>query len=1036
MKHFIYALALLAVTQIFSQSIEKQLDATVFRNIGPFRGGRANGVSGVKGDPLTYYMATTGGGIWKTTDAGHRWENISDGYFSVGATSAIITSESNPNIIYAGTGEHAPRGVMTSYGNGVYKSNDAGKTWNHLGLDATENISRIVIHPTNPDIVYVAAQGALYRPNDERGIYKSTDGGKSWRLVLHVDQNTGASDLSLDMNNPMILYASMWDYQRSPWEIRSGGPGSGLYKSTDGGETWQRLENGLPKALGKMSIAVSRADSNWVYSLIESDSNKELGGLFLSKNAGESWTRVNDDHRLIQRAWYYIEVFPDPKNRETVTVLSAPHLYSTDAGKSFKVIDGYHGDYHDMWINPENPKNRAIADDGGVSITFDNGENWTHQDNMPTAQLYRVSADNLWPYNLYAGQQDNTSLRISTIALGMGGISERHWQYAAGGESAFVAFDPNNPQKTMGGSYLGSIDITDMTSLASTNIINEPRQYLGLAARDMKYLFNWNAPIIRSIHEKNTYYHGSQYVLKTTDEGQNWTVISPDLTRDQDAKQGKGGLPYTNEAVGAENYGTLTYITESNNPGTLYTASDDGLIHRTTNGGATWSNITPKKLQESLINAIEVSPHDENTLFIATTRYKFGDYKPGLYKTENGGKSWEAINEGIPYGAYTRVIRQDSEVPNLLFAGTELGLYISTDSGAHWEKYMRNLPVVPITDILVKGNDLVIATQGRSFWILDDLNVIRSYASSGVKTLYPPKTSMLGHWYSTMNSSDPSGTDDFEGVNPASGATIYYHLPTLTEDEKVTLTIYDSEGQVIRSFSSTEDLNYVSYDGYPSAEPTLSKKEGLNRFVWDLRHPNLEGVPEVYIEASFRGHKVSPGQYQIELKFKDQVVRQPIEVVASPLSKTTKEEWMIYDTFMKSAEANYNEMTRQTNRLHSLSKQLEKLIRSGLTDSLIGQAKALQNELKQWDAKMVQRLSKAYDDVENYENGFTANYIRAFNEADSSEPQVTEGTKRVIEEYNKQWSLLKVEGNRLEYEAIPSLNKLLFEAGVGALNNK
>src|SRR6056300_1611771 len=811
MKHFIYALSLLAVTSSFSQSIEKQLDATVFRNIGPFRGGRANGVSGVKGDPLTYYMATTGGGIWKTTDAGHRWENISDGYFSVGATSAIITSESNPNIIYAGTGEHAPRGVMTSYGNGVYKSNDAGNTWSHLGLEATENISRIVVHPTNPDIVFVAAQGALYRPNKERGIYKSIDGGKSWKLVLHVDQNTGASDLSLDMNNPMVLYASMWDYQRSPWEIRSGGPGSGLYKSTDGGETWERLENGLPKVLGKMSIAVSRADSNWVYSLIESDSNKELGGLFLSKNAGESWSRINDDHRLIQRAWYYIEVFPDPKNREAVTVLSAPHLYSTDAGKSFKVIDGYHGDYHDMWINPDNPNNRASADDGGVSITFDDGENWTHQDNMPTAQLYRVSADNLWPYNLYAGQQDNTSLRISTISLGMGGISERHWQYAAGGESAFVAFDPNNPQKTVGGSYLGSIDITDMTSLTSTNIINEPRQYLGLAARDMKYLFNWNAPIIKSQHEPNTYFHGAQYVLKTTDEGHSWQEISPDLTRNQYEKQGNGGVPYTNEAVGAENYGTLSYIIESpHEAGTMITGSDDGFVHITRDGGKSWQNITPKKLPETLINAIDISPHDKGTIYIATTRYKFNDFTPALYKSTDYGKSWKAISNGIPYGAYTRVVREDPVRKDLLFAGTELGLYVSLDGGSNWQPYQRNLPVTPITDLLIKHDDLIIATQGRSFWILDDMGLVRQLDNTKETKLYQPENSTIGNWYSQLNSNYSDGTSTFTGVNPANGVVVYYNLNEDDADKEITIKFFDQDNNLVREVSNQIDENFIS----------------------------------------------------------------------------------------------------------------------------------------------------------------------------------------------------------------------------------
>jgi photosystem II stability/assembly factor-like uncharacterized protein len=1037
MKKLIIAacLSVSLVVPVGAQQLEKDLSAAVFRSIGPFRGGRANGAAGVVGDPLTYYMATTGGGLWKTTDAGHRWFNISDGYFKTGSMGAVAVSESHPNVVYAGMGEHAPRGVMTSYGDGVYKSTDGGKTWKHLGLEATRQISRISIHPDNPDIVFVAAQGALNGPTKERGIYKSTDGGKTWQHTLFVNETTGCSDLSIDMHNPDVLYAAMWDHDRKPWEVRSGGPGSGLYKSTDGGLTWNTIHNGIPEEKGKMAIAVSRADSDWVYALVESDTYAEKGGLFLSTNAGNSWSRVSGDHRLIQRAWYYIEVFPDPQNKEKVNVLNASYLQSKDAGKTWSRIDAYHGDYHDLWINPNNPNNMAVADDGGVSITFDGGENWTDQKNMPTAQLYRVAADDLWPYNVYAGQQDNSSLRIATLALGTSGIDHRHWQPAAGGESAFLAFDPKNPIKTMGGSYLGSIDITNMESMASTNIMIEPNLYLGLAARDMKYLFNWNAPIIKSQHEPNTYFHGAQYVLKTTDEGHSWQEISPDLTRNQDEKQGNGGVPYTNEAVGAENYGTLSYIIESpHEAGTMITGSDDGFVHITRDGGKSWQNITPKKLPETLINAIDISPHDKGTIYIATTRYKFNDFSPALYKSTDYGKSWKAISNGIPYGAYTRVVREDPARKDLLFAGTELGLYVSLDGGSNWQPYQRNLPVTPITDLLIKHDDLIIATQGRSFWILDDMNLFRQYDGSSAPKLYAPEPAVMANWYSTMNAKNPSGTSDFVGVNPASGVVLYYSLPELGKDQEVRLEIKDQAGNTVRSFTSKEDPSFVSYEGYPSRPATLDQKTGLNRFVWDMRYETLEGIPGVYIEASFRGHKAIPGTYTATLFYGDYSASVPVEIRKNPLLETTDAQYQEYHEFMSGAEATYNEMTQQVNRLFEKSKKLEKIaVEKELNAELSAAADQLIKDLKTYDAIMAQRLSKAYDDVENYVNGFTANYIRAFNEADSDQPRVTAGTKKRIGELNTEWQKHKAVADPLE-QRLKELEQRLFEAGIGPLS--
>lgn len=1026
----------------FAQEIQKNNLPLKYRNIGPFRGGRSVTATGVVDDPLTYYMGNTGGGIWKTTDAGQRWENISDGFFTTSSVGAIAVSESNSNIIYVGMGEHAPRGVMTSHGDGVYKSTDAGKTWKKLGLEATQHISRIQIHPTNPDIVYVAAQGALHAPNPERGIYKSVDGGESWELVLFVDEKTGAVELSMDMNYPEILYAAMWEHQRVPWKVISGGPGSGLYKSTDAGKTWKKIHKGLPEEKGKMAISVSRANSDKVYALIESDTNKDQGGLFVSNNAGESWSMVSGDNRLVQRAWYYIEVFADPNDEHTVYVMSAPALRSIDGGKTWENLPSAHGDYHDLWINPKNSKNMVLADDGGAAISFNGAKTWSTQENMPTAQFYRVNVDNQFPYRIYGGQQDNTSVVINSIALGRGNITTEHWNYSAGGESAFLAFDPDDPRYVLGGSYLGTIEVLDMKSNASTNIMIEPIQYLGMEAREMKYLFNWNAPIIRSQHENNTFYHGAQYVLKTQDMGNSWEVISPDLTRNIDEKQGNGGGPYTNEAVGAENYGTLSYIKESpHEEGFIWTGSDDGLVYLTKDHGETWENVTPKGLEECLINAIEVSPHDPATAYIATTRYKFDDKTPGLYKTTNYGKSWTNISSNIPYGAFTRVVREDSQVKDLLYAGTETGMYLSRNGGASWESFQLNLPVTPITDLIQAHGDLIVATAGRSFWILDDLNLVRE-AKETVDSpfVYSPDEVILGNWYSRMdgNIDNFDGTDDFAGVNPASGMVIYYHLPeSITDSTELKMEIHDSTGELVRTFTSKKDEDFKSYDGGPSPEPTLPVKKGINRFVWNLNYPTMPGVEDAYIEAGYSGHTAIPGEYTITIASELGNAESKGKISKNPLYEISMDEYEEYHEFMWSMEQELTKMHQMVNKEMDYQLQLisflEKIKDDQTYSSLYSTGQELLKELKVWDESMIQRKSKAYDDVENFPNKFTANYMYLINQTNSSIPKVNNGSKERREELEKEWEGLKAEGKRLLETAIPAFNKLVQEAGIGIL---
>ncbi len=1025
-------------TATMAQTAESFFKPLKYRNIGPFRGGRSVTATGVVGNPLTYYMGTTGGGLWKTTDAGQIWSNISDGFFETGSVGAVAVSSSHPNVIYCGMGEHAVRGVMTSYGDGIYKSEDAGKTWRKSGLEKTQHIARIIIHPTNPDILYVAAQGALYAPNEDRGIFKSIDGGASWTKVLYVNDLTGGVELSMDLNSPGVLYAAMWHHQRKPHMVISGGSGSGLYKSVDAGETWTELKEGLPAEKGKMAIAVSPANSQKVYALIESDSNLDKGGLFVSADAGKTWTMVSGDNRLVQRAWYYIELFADPRDEHTIYVLSAPALRSTDGGKTWETLPDSHGDYHDLWINPDNSENMILADDGGAGISFDYGKTWSTLDNMPTAQFYRINADHLFPYNIYAGQQDNTSVRIASLSLERSGISHEDWTNSAGGESAFLAFDPDDPRYVMGGSYLGTVDLLDAKTKSTTNVMAAPIQYLGRAARDMKYLYNWNAPILWSRHEPGTFYHCAQLVLRTRDNGNSWEEVSRDLTRNIDEKQGHGGGPYTIEAVGAENYGTIAYMAESpTEKGVLWTGSDDGLVYLTKDNGETWKDVTPKGLSECLINAIELSPHEPGTAYIATTRYKFNDYAPGLYKTEDYGDHWTSINSGIPYGAFTRVVREDASRKDLLYAGTEKGMYLSWNGGTSWEPFQLNLPVTPITDLKVHQGDLIVATSGRSFWILDDLAVLSQYQPANEDMqLFQPEAAYNGSWGSPLNTNEEKfkGTHPKEGVNPANGMVLYYVLPDRKDSTEVTMEILNKSGQLLRKFTSIKDTTYVKNEGGgPPPTPFLSATKGLNRFVWDLQYPIIPGVNKVYMEANFRGHKASPGTYRIRLSSGDRKAETTGEILSVPGWEINEGQYEEYDAMMTDMEAKLTLMHDMVNSLNKATLQLKAILPDLEDGALKLDGEKLMVELNAWDMDMIQRKSQAYDDVENFPNKFTAEYLYLLNQSSSGIPKINKGSKERKAELDAQWVSLKQRGDQLMKNSIPGFNKQLWEAGIGAV---
>lgn len=1024
-----------------SEKIDSSYKNLQWRSIGPSRGGRSVAVCGVVNDPLTYYMGTTGGGVWKTTDAGNTWKNISDGFFKTGSVGAVAVSESDKNVVFAGMGEHAVRGVMSSYGDGVYKSTDAGKTWKKTGLDLTRQIADICIDPTNADVVYVAAQGALYGPSEERGVYKSTDGGVTWKKVLYVDEHTGCADLSMDMANPRILYAAMWDHQRTSWEIRSGGRGSGMYKSTDGGETWKKIEKGLPKEKGKMAVGASRSNPDKVYALVESDSQKDIGGLFSSDNGGKSWVLASKDHRLVQRAWYYIELCVDPQNENVVYAFNSPGLKSIDGGKTWTTIHGTHGDYHQMWINPNNEKNMIIANDGGAAVSFNEGKTWSSENNQPTGQFYRINADNLFPYNIYSGQQDNTSVMIASRNLTGSNIGDKNWWYSAGGESAFLAFNPDSPEYVMGGSYQGTIEVLDQRTKETKPVMVSPIQYQALKPKDMKYRFNWNAPIVFSASDSNVFYHGANVLLKTNDLGYHWKVISPDLTRQDTAKMDESGMPYTNEGAGGENYGTLAYVaTSPHAKGVIWTGSDDGLVYLTKDDGKTWDNVTPKGLEECLINCIEISPFDDATVYIATTRYKFNDMAPGLYKTNDYGKTWINISNGIPNGAYTRCIREDDKQKDLLYAGSETGFYISYNGGKTWKHQQLNLPVTPITDLMVHKGNIIASTMGRGIWILDDPEVFREFQSTDTTSkfaLLKPADVYRVSGGSALDASNEKDDDEpvvaNAGTNPPTGVSVYYVVPAKPDSIKLTMEIRDEKGNLVRSYSTRADKKFEKFPGGPEEEPLLPNKPGLNRFVWDIRYTTLPGVKDVFIEGSYKGRKATPGQYTIMLKTDKEEKTTGVTILPDPRIKASAEDYAKQEQTLAEIDNKITEIHNDVNQQRLVRNQISEL-NDLLTDTIkykpvIDSGKSLIKQLTSWEEKLVQPKARSNDDVINFVNKLTADYIFLRGEMDVNTPQVTNGQVERLAELNTQWQPLKDDYNKLQ-KKIEDFNVLCRNAGI------
>jgi photosystem II stability/assembly factor-like uncharacterized protein len=886
------------------------LKALQWRQIGPFRGGRSTAVAGVASQPMVFYFGGTGGGVWKTTDGGVNWEPISDGsVFGTGSVGAIGLSDSDPNTIYVGMGESPIRGNV-SHGDGVYKSTDGGKTWKHVGLEDTRQISRIRVNPKNPDIVYVAAQGHVWGPNQQRGVFRSKDGGKTWEKVLYRSDKAGACDLIIDQTNPSVLYAGLWEVYRKPWTLESGGPGSGIFKSTDGGDTWTEITRnpGLPKGtIGIVGITVSPANPDRLWAIVEA----EDGGVFRSDNGGRTWTKTNEQRNLRQRAWYYSRIYADPKSADTVYVLNTGFYRSNDGGRTFNGIGVPHGDNHDLWIAPDDPNRMIESNDGGANVSFNSGRSWSEQD-QPTAQFYRVAIDNDFPYHIYGAQQDNSTVRIASRTTDSG-ITTRDWFDVGGGESGWIAPSPKDSEIIFAGSYDGLITRYDYHTGQLRDVNPYPNNSMGSGAGDIKYRFQWNFPIVFSPHDPNTLYAGANVLFKSTNEGQSWEVISPDLTRNDKSKEGASGGPITKDNTSIEYYDTIFTVMESPvQAGTIWSGSDDGLVHVTRDGGKNWSNVSPPKdiMPEWIqINSLDASPFDPATAYVAATMYKYDDYKPYLYKTSDYGKTWKKITNGIPDGAFTRVVREDPNKRGLLYAGTETGMYVSFDDGANWQAMQFNLPVTPITDLAIhkREKELVAATQGRSFWIFDDLPLLHQAMDAGGFRIVNDS-----HLFKPKETYRMPGAGGFQlpptatvGQNPANGVVVYYSLKSKPTTD-VVIEFLDSNGKSIRKFTGRlprpgaggagpagqAQASGGDDEGFFGAPARVATDAGLNRFVWDLRYAEAVRFPGMILWAGeTRGPRVVPGNYQVKLTVDGSTMTETFEVKPDPRLTTTAAEY-------------------------------------------------------------------------------------------------------------------------------------------------
>ncbi|MGB8475192.1 MAG: hypothetical protein WCE61_14005 [Candidatus Acidiferrum sp.] len=1028
------ALFIAATTATNAQQIDvKTYDGMKWRLIGPFRGGRVLTVAGVPSQPNTYYFGAVGGGVWKTTDGGVSWNPIFDKE-PISSIGALAIADSDPNVIYVGTGEACIRGNI-SYGDGVYKSTDAGKTWTNVGLKDTRHIGAVIINPTNPDIVYVAALGHAYGPNTERGIFRTRDGGKTWEKVLYLDDRTGGIEVVFDPHNPHVLFAAMWEGWRKPWDLNSGGPKDGLYRSTDDGTTWKRIEgHGMPEGtLGRISVAVSGADSNVVYALIEA----KKGGLYRSEDGGATWSFVTDDHRFTQRAWYFTHLWADPKNVEGVYIANTGLYESTDGGKSFARINAPHGDHHALWIDPNNTNRLINGNDGGATVSVDGGKTWTTQDNQPTAQFYHVAADNDFQFRVYGSQQDNTSIGIRTRS-DHGAILPGDWDAVGGGESGYIVPDPRDSNIVYADDEGPIFTRFDRRTGQAQSIQEWPDDPDGYAAVTQKYRYTWTMPIVISSHNPDVIYHTSQYVFRSTDAGRTWTTISRDLTRNDKSKQQDAGGPLTKDQYTVEYYDVIFSLAESpKQAGELWAGTDDGLVQLTRDDGKSWANVTPKDMPEwAMVSLIEASPFDAGTAYVAVDAHKLDNFKPYIFKTGDFGKSWTKIITGLPDDSYVHAVREDPKHKGLLYAGTETGIWVSFNDGGNWQPLQLNLPPTPIHDLIVHDDDLIVATHGRSFWVLDDLSPLRQESASVAAEdvhLFTPDTAFRtreGH----MNRRHYS-----VGENPPSGAILYYYLKDEPK-EPAKLDLLDADGKVIRSYTSEKKKTDNGPDEGERDVPveSIPVKAGLNRFVWDLRYELPKKVPGLIYDAGEpTGPLALPGKYQVRLTVAGKSQTAAFEVKMDPRVRTSPEDLRKqFDLMLKMSERQ-DLMNKTVLAIRDLRAQLlafEKRIGAGADAKLLAAESAeIRKKISAIEEELVQVNSKSTEDQANYPTMLNSKLAHLQSLVDSADTAPTPAEEAVFNELNQRLEGQLTKWREVLAKDLPALNESMHKDKIPAI---
>lgn len=1010
---------------------DELLKKVKYRSIGPYRGGRSAAVAGSYKNRTTFYFGATGGGVWKTTDGGSNWKNISDKYFG-GTIGAVAVAPSDESVVYVGEGENTMRGNVAEGLGGVWRSADAGRTWKNIGLNDGRHIIRLIVHPRDPNTVWAAVMGHLFGPNEERGVYKTTDGGKTWKRTLYINNQTGASDLVMEPGNPDVFYAGMWRVIRTPHSMESGGEGSGLYKSTDGGETWEPLINkkGLPKGLwGIVGVAVAPSNPEKVYAIIENAN----GGLFKSEDAGETWTLTSNDNNIRQRAWYYTKVYVDPKNENLVYCPNVNFMKSTDGGRTFQSVNTPHGDHHDLWIDPEDGKRMIVADDGGAQVSFDGGNNWSTMDNQPTGQYYRVTTDNAVPYRILGAQQDNSTVRIKSRTSGSG-ITARDWDVTAGSESGHVVADPLNPDIVYGGNYGGYLSRLDHRTGENRAINVWPDNPMGAGADVLKYRFQWNFPIFFSPHNPKRLYTAGNHLFVTENEGQSWEMISPDLTTNDKTKQGPSGGPITKDNTSVEYYSTIFAATESVlEKDVLWTGSDDGLIHVSKDGGKSWNNVTPPDAGKWMMwNCIETDPFRKGTAFFAGTKYKLDDYTPYLYKTTDYGKTWTRITAGINNMHFTRAIRADRKVQGLLYAGTEFGMYISYNDGASWKPFQLNLPVVPITDIALKDNDLIVATQGRSFWVIDDLTIVQQKNAAildkklhvfSVNDSY--RTEGGGRRRRGAIAAEPNA-----GANPPQGTVINFYAKGITDSSKLSITINDKQGRPIKTFS-----NYTK-----AVEDQMEVVEGMNQFVWDQNYPPAERADGMILwNGGIGSAKAAPGKYTGKIKYGNDSADFSFVIKPNPAYAATEADYDAQVSFLLSVRDKFNEVQKAIRNIRTVRSQIMELnskIDAKSHKEIKQLADSINKQITAVEEALYQTKAKSGQDVLNFPIRLNDKIAGLYGVASSGQNAPSRQVREVFADLSAQANLQLSKLKQVLDSDVKQLNKLINDKQVPVIGIK